>query len=229
MLNLKHDIKIEIKNEKEVFRFVRLLLFTFIFSMAFLGVSDYIWNMTWYRISTILIPWVVAIPAIANCIARKVKWRELIGNHSAFQIFAGIGIGTVIAIAWIGFECMTQDAPLAQMYPQNIWAIFRILAFYVFVIGPSEELIYRVAIMGNLEELLPQKKWIAPLVSNSLFAMVHLIQNTWENVALAFVIGGIYTVLYYKWEKCGFLMVSVIHGIFDFMLAFLPFVWNKFM
>ena len=49
MFHLKHDVKIQIKNEKEVFRFVRLLIFTFIFSAVFLGVPDYIWNLTWYR------------------------------------------------------------------------------------------------------------------------------------------------------------------------------------
>ena len=41
MFHLKHDVKIQIKNEKEVFRFVRLLIFTFIFSAVFLGVPDY--------------------------------------------------------------------------------------------------------------------------------------------------------------------------------------------
>ena len=59
MFHLKHDVKIQIKNEKEVFRFVRLLIFTFIFSAVFLGVPDYIWNLTWYRASLCLVPWIV--------------------------------------------------------------------------------------------------------------------------------------------------------------------------
>ena len=113
------------------------------------------------------------------------------------------------------------------MYPDSIWMILLQLCIYVFAVGPSEELVYRVAIMGSLEDLLQRYKWTAPIIANTLFALSHLFQHDWGNVALAFVIGGIYTFLYYKWKKCGYIMVSIIHGMFDFMIAFLPYIWNK--
>lgn len=227
MFHLKHDVKIQIKNEKEVFRFVRLLIFTFIFSAVFLGVPDYIWNLTWYRVSLCLVPWIVAIPAVINCISRKTDLKELFGTRIIFQILTGIGIGTIIAILWIGAEYILQDGNIAQMYPDSIWMILLQLCIYVFAVGPSEELVYRVAIMGSLEDLLQRYKWTAPIIANTLFALSHLFQHDWGNVALAFVIGGIYTFLYYKWKKCGYIMVSIIHGMFDFMIAFLPYIWNK--
>lgn len=227
MFHLKHDVKIQIKNEKEVFRFVRLLIFTFIFSAVFLGVPDYIWNLAWYRASLCLVPWIVAIPAVINCISRKTDLKELFGTRIIFQILTGIGIGTIIAILWIGAEYILQDGNIAQMYPDSIWIILLQLCIYVFAVGPSEELVYRVAIMGSLEDLLQRYKWTAPIIANTLFALSHLFQHDWGNVALAFVIGGIYTFLYYKWKKCGYIMVSIIHGIFDFMIAFLPYIWNK--
>ena len=114
MFHLKHDVKIQIKNEKEVFRFVRLLIFTFIFSAVFLGVPDYIWNLTWYRASLCLVPWIVAIPAVINCISRKTDLKELFGTRIIFQILTGIGIGTIIAILWIGAEYILQDGNIAQ-------------------------------------------------------------------------------------------------------------------
>ena len=227
MLNLKHDIQINLKNEKEVFRFIRLLLFTLLFSAVLLGVPGYIWNLTWYRISKCMIPWLVALPAIINCACRKINWKEVMGTRIAFQILVGVGIGTIIAIAWIGLEYIERGGNIAQMYPKNIWVIIYTLFVYLFVVGPSEEMIYRVAIMGSLERLIEKRKWIAPLVANVLFALSHLLQHSWHNVALAFVIGGIYTFFFYKWKKCGYVMVSVIHGIFDFMVAFLPYIWKK--
>ena len=227
MLHLKHDVQIHLKNEKEVFRLIRLLLFTFLFSAVFLGVPSYIWNLTWYRISKCVIPWLVAFPAIINCVCRKINWKELVGTQIIFQALVGVGIGTIIAIAWIGFSYIERDGNIAQMYPRNIWMIFYSLFVYLFVVGPSEEMIYRVAIMGSLESLIEQRKWIAPLFANILFALSHLLQHSWHNVALAFAIGGIYTFLYYKWRKCGYIMVSVIHGVFDFMIAFLPYIWKK--
>ena len=86
MFKMKHDIQINLKNEKEVFRLIRLLVFTFILSAALLGISDYIWNMTLYRISLWLVPWLVAIPAIINCVERKANLKELFGNHVILQI-----------------------------------------------------------------------------------------------------------------------------------------------
>ena len=73
MFKLKHDIQINLKNEKEVFRLIRLLVFTFVLSAALMGLPDYIWNMTWYHISLFTIPWLIAVPAIIDCVSRKLN------------------------------------------------------------------------------------------------------------------------------------------------------------
>ena len=64
MFHLKHDVKIQIKNEKEVFRFVRLLIFTFIFSAVFLGVPDYIrFPRSWYTVPPPVMRRITGIPS----------------------------------------------------------------------------------------------------------------------------------------------------------------------
>lgn len=61
------------KKEKEVFQLVRLFLFTFILSAVLMGLPDYIWNMHLYRISLIVVPWLIAVPSIVYCIKQRVQ------------------------------------------------------------------------------------------------------------------------------------------------------------
>lgn len=223
MFKLKHDIQINLKNEKEVFRLIRLLVFTFMLSAALLGISDYIWNMTLYRISIWLVPWLVAIPAIINCVERKVNVRELLGNHVMFQIIVGVVIGTAMAFLWNAiYSWKYGDGEALQIV--ELWRYIVGYGRYILVVGPAEELIYRVAIMGQIEQLLEKNKWIAPMLANTLFALSHLFQHGWVNVTLAFVVGGVYTICYYKWKRCGYIMVSVMHGMFDVMTYAIPVV-----
>ncbi len=227
MFELKHDIQINLKNEKEVFRLIRLLVFTFVLSAALMGLPDYIWNMTWYHISLFTIPWLIAVPAIIDCVSRKLNWREVLGDRIFQQIILGIAIGIVLGVISFLLDYWTSGGSVAQIYGNNVWIVVRAFCKYVFVVGPSEELIYRVAIMGSVENLISRYKWIAPLAANSLFALSHLFQHGWKNVAFAFVVGAIYTMLYYKWKRCGYIMIALIHGMFDFTVVFVPYVLMK--
>lgn len=216
MFKLKHDIQINLKNEKEVFRLIRLLVFTFILSAALLGISDYIWNMTLYRISIWLVPWLAAIPAIINCVERKVNVRELLGNHVMFQIIVGVVIGTAMAAIW-DVVYLKLGFVRPSYYDFSVGKIIQSLIQYILVTGVTEELIYRVAIMGQLEKMFEKKRFLAPVMANLLFAFSHLFQHGWDNVLLTIVVGGVFTVSAYKWKRCGFVMLAVMHGMFDFM------------
>lgn len=226
MLNLKHDVQINLKNEKEVFRLIRLLIFTFILSAALLGISDYIWNMTLYRISVWVVPWLVAIPAIINCVERKVNLKELLGNHILFQVLVGAAIGTAMAVIWIfvyRWICGREQGIYVGTGKDILIAFFK----YMFLVGTVEELIFRVGVMGQLQVTLEKRTWLAPVVANTLFALNHLFQKDWDTVFLAFAVGCVYTWVYYKWKKCGLVMVVVMHGMFDFVTLYAPVLWTK--
>ena len=226
MFHLKHDVQIHLKNEKQVFRLIRLLLFTFVLSATMFGLPDYIWNMTLYRISVYTVPWVVAIPTIVNCVERKVNFKELMGKHILFQVLVGILIGAAMAFAWtMCYRWIYKTS--SGYYTGTLTTSIVLLLQYIFIVGSSEELIYRVGIMGELQQIFMKSKWVAPLIANILFATSHLFQHGWDNVLLAFFAGAVYTLCFYKWKKCGFVMVSVMHGMFDFMTSVIP-AWNIF-
>lgn len=224
MLQLKHDIRINLKREKEVLRCVRLLVCTTLCHMLLLGIPDYIWNTTLYRIAICVVPWLVAIPAIINCVERKVSLRVLLGEHPIWQMLVGTGIGTGLAGVWLVIYYFMSEGNMAQFYTKDYGILLFYLLRYLFVVGASEELIFRVAIMGELSEHMMKKKWLAPLAANTLFALGHVFQTSLFNVAFAFVVGGVYTLLYAKWKRCGYIMLLFVHGMFDFMVFFIPFL-----
>lgn len=219
MFHLKHDVQIHLKNEKEIFQLIRLLLFTFLFSAVFLGLPDYIWNITWYKISTILVMWIVAIPSIINCFERKAGLRELLGNHVLIQIIKGVVLGTVMGI--IATLVLSKIQPGVVMVRSSKAGdiLFR-FAFYIFAVGPTEELIYRVAIIGSLEKLV-KNKWIVYIVADLSFAGAHLFQGSWSNAVFNLFAGALYIALY-KWKRGGYVFAAVTHGIYDFMVVYLP-------
>lgn len=217
MLNLKYDIKINLKNEKEVFSFARLFIFTILFSAIFLELPDYIWNMTWYKISSILVMWVIAIPAIVNCFERKVKLREIFGTKVMLQIVKGVALGTAMAAVAV---VITQQPGVAIIRSSKISDIAFRFVFYVFAIGATEELIYRVAFIGALNKII-KNKWIVYMIADILFACAHLFQSSWANAIFNLFAGWLYIAMY-KWKKGGYVFAFVTHGIYDFMLAYLP-------
>lgn len=219
MFHLKHDVQIHLKNEKEIFQLIRLLLFTFLFSAVFLGLPDYIWNITWYKISTILVMWIVAIPSIINCFERKNGLRELLGNHVLSQIIMGIVLGTAMGIVVALIHSKTQPGVVIVKSSKVEDVLFRFV-FYIFAVGPTEELIYRVAIIGSLERLL-KNKWIVYILADLLFAGAHLFQGNWPNAVFNLFAGALYIALY-KWKKGGYVFATVTHGIYDFMVVYLP-------
>lgn len=224
-MQLKYDISINLKHEKEIFRFIRLVIFTLVFSWFFLGVPEYIWNMKWYWIMVFVSPWCAAIPSIVNLIVRKVSVREIVGEHIGWQILTGCGLALACALPITCITIATNYNTLPQLWNMSGWKMLRLFFYYLCVIGPSEELIYRVAIMGSLREICDRHRWLAPLMANTLFALAHLLYNDWRVALFAFVFGLLYTIPAYCWKRCRFVMLLTFHGMYDFLSTALPYAY----
>lgn len=227
-MSFKYDIKINIKNEKEVFRLIWLLLFNFLFSMVLLGIPDYIWNVTLWRISIVFVPWLVAIPAMINLKQRKVAFRDIIGEHVLWQLAVGFAIGLGMALLCLFFYCVVWKKEPSVVYIKDYKHLLFFVMKSLLVVGASEELVYRFAIMGQLEQLCIKHRWIAPLAANILYACVHFFQTNFTNVLFAFVQGIVYTLLVFCVKRCRLPMVAMTHGVYDMMVELLPFLYFCF-
>lgn len=220
MLHLKHDIQIHVKNENEVFRLIRLLFFTFVlFNIAY-EVPNYIWNIPLYWVSVNLAPWVVAIPAMIAVVCRK-KSSGLFGKNIIRQFFVGalIGCGMAAVVCVVFYSAGVFH--VTQVTKTNWKHVLYTIGNNYLSVGPAEEMIYRVGIMECMMEAFPQKKWLVALTSNFIFAFAHLKYRGVFTAGMAFCVGVVYTMLYWRWDKCRYVMVSSIHATYDFSLIWI--------
>lgn len=223
MLHLKHNIQIHVKNEKEVFRLIRLLFFTFVlFNIAY-EVPNYIWNIPLYWVSVNLAPWVVAIPAMIAVVCRK-KSSGLFENNIIKQFVLGVLIGAGIAIIVCAVFILTGEFDIKEVGETSWKNILYSFAHYFLIVGPAEEMTFRVGIMECIQDAFPKAKWQVPIISNAIFALSHLKYHGWIAVGITFVIGAIYTMFYWRWSKRKYVMVSSMHASYDFWLMWIEYI-----
>ena len=89
--------------------------------------------------------------------------------------------------------------------------------FYLLVIGPVEELMFRVYLQELFMDFLPQKKWLGVVLASLLFGLFHWINGNLMQVILTFGIGLYFGFAKYKLKNCGYTAVALGHGLYDFL------------
>ncbi len=89
--------------------------------------------------------------------------------------------------------------------------------FYLLVIGPVEELMFRVYLQELFIDFLPQKKWLGVVLASLLFGLFHWINGNWVQVIFTFGIGLYFGFAKYKLKNCGYTAVALGHGLYDFL------------
>ena len=91
------------------------------------------------------------------------------------------------------------------------------LCFYLLVIGPVEELIFRVYLQELFMEFLPRRKWLGVVLASLLFGLYHWINSNLMQVIFTFGIGLYFGFAKYKLKNCGYTAVALGHGLYDFL------------
>ena len=91
------------------------------------------------------------------------------------------------------------------------------LFFYMLIIGPVEELIFRVYIQELIVDWLPRYKWLGVVIAAFLFGLWHIINGSVIQVLFTFGIGLVFGFAKYKIKDCGYVGVAVGHGLYDFL------------
>lgn len=98
-----------------------------------------------------------------------------------------------------------------------LWSFIFYFFYYVLIIGPVEELIFRVYIQDTFIELLPRYKWLGVLAASVLFGFWHLINGNLIQVLFTSVIGCVFGFSKYLIKNCKYSGVAVAHGLYDFL------------
>ena len=91
------------------------------------------------------------------------------------------------------------------------------LFFYMLIIGPVEELIFRVYVQELIVDWLPRYKWLGVVIAAFLFGLWHIINGSIIQVLFTFGIGLVFGFAKYKIKDCGYVGVAVGHGLYNFL------------
>jgi len=134
-------------------------------------------------------------------------WQYLIG----LAIASTLSLFIAFIPAWCGYSLVGGHTNY------NIGTLLYALFFYMLVIGPVEELIFRVYYQETFISLFKKHKWIGVIIAATLFGVWHLINGSIVQVLFTFGIGLVFGFAKYFIKRFQYLGVSFSHGLYDFL------------
>ena len=173
-------------------------------------------NMLWIRIVALV--GLNLLNGIVALIAMKLKRMKVnIDFKNKRQVFIGaiIAISLSVFIAIIPALC---GFSLVGGHTDFSWfTIIYDLLFYMLIVGPVEEFVFRVYLQDMFVSFFKKQKWIGVVVSSFLFGLLHIINGNIIQVLFTFCIGLVFGFAKYKIKDCGYIGVSFGHGLYDFL------------
>lgn len=178
-----------------------------------------------FALRTVLLVLINFSMAAAAAVAARLSGMDLrkhfdFGNWKQY-VFAlipcAVTVGAVLVCYAFGINLFGQSqfAVSALVYD---------LLFYYLVIGPAEELIFRVYIQEALADMLPKAKWVSVIIASLMFGFWHLITDfNLFKVLVTAIIGGVFGAFKYRFENCTYLSVAIAHGSHDFLMSLFAF------
>ena len=138
-----------------------------------------------------------------------------IKNYLQYLIGIAIALSLSLGIAFIPafFGASFVGAHQAFSWEALLWSFFN----FFFIIGPVEELIFRVYYQETFIGFLPKFKWIGVVIAAFLFGWWHLINGSLLQVAFTFGIGLVFGMCKYFIKNCMYLGLALGHGLYDFL------------
>ena len=189
-----------------------ILIFVFTFLGGLNPFNDNLILRRLYSVSMNLLNGVTAFIAIK---LTGVKIGIELKNFWQYLIGLGIALTLSLFIAFIPAWCGHSLVGVHTKYDLGtlLFAIF----FYFLVIGPVEELIFRVYYQETFISFFNKHKWIAVIIASAIFGLWHLINGSPLQVLFTFGIGLVFGFAKYFIKRFKYLGVSFAHGLYDFL------------
>ena len=136
-------------------------------------------------------------------------------NYWQYLLGIGIALCLSLGIAFIPALCGSSIVGSHQDFSWGtlLWSFFN----FFFIIGPVEELIFRVYYQETFVGFLNKNKWIGVLIAAFLFGWWHIINGSLLQVAFTFGIGLVFGMCKYYIKNCKYLGLALGHGLYDFL------------
>ena len=155
--------------------------------------------------------------AVAFIAIKITKIKIGVELNNFYQYLIGLGIALVLSLfiafipAWAGHSIVGshQDYKFANLLINFL--------FYMLIIGPVEELIFRVYVQETFISFFNKNKWIGVILASMLFGIWHLINGSFFQVLFTFMIGSVFGFAKYFIKQYKYLGLSFTHGLYDFL------------
>lgn len=167
----------------------------------------------------------IKVPIILNLLNGFIAWHAMkqtdmivdvdFKNKRQYLIGAIIALALSVIIAVIpalyGFSLVGKHTNFSWFD-----LIYNFL-FYMLIIGPVEEFVFRVYLQDTFVSFFEKHKWLGVVVAAFLFGLWHIINGNIVQVLFAFGIGLVFGFAKYKIKDCGYVSVAFGHGLYDFL------------
>jgi len=133
------------------------------------------------------------------------------------QYLIGICIALILSLCIAFIPALTGNSLVGQHMDFSWSSIIFNLFFYMIIIGPVEELIFRVYLQETFIEFFNKNKWIGVIISSIIFGLWHFINGSFIQVLFTFGIGLIFGFSKYLIKDCKYCGLALGHGLYDFL------------
>ena len=138
-----------------------------------------------------------------------------IKNKRQYLIGAAIALVLSALIAVIPALC---GGSLVGNHEDFSWfVLIHDFLFYLLIIGPVEELVFRVYLQDTFVSFFEKRKWMGVVTASFLFGLWHIINGNIMQVLFTFGIGLVFGFSKYKIKDCKYPGLAFGHGLYDFL------------
>lgn len=139
------------------------------------------------------------------------EWK----NYKQYIISIIIALILSIIIAWI--PALLGTSLVGNHEDFVLWHFVFYLFFYILIIGPVEELVFRVYFQKTFVSMFNKNKWIGVIIASLLFGAWHIINGSIIQAIFTFGIGLIFGMAKEYIKDVHYPGISLCHGLYDFL------------
>lgn len=154
---------------------------------------------------------------VALFFVKKSGRKEDYGFKNAKAYAIGLAIAVLLQLVIGVIPALLGQSLVGTHRDFVLWELVYQFFYFVLVIGPAEEWIFRVYVQGTIVDLLPRAKWLGVVAASVLFGLWHLINGNLIQVFFTFLIGCVFGFAKYRIQNCRYSGVAFAHGLYDFL------------
>ena len=133
------------------------------------------------------------------------------------QYIIGIAVAAVLSLGIAFIPAMLGTSLVGGHQDFDLGLLIFYFFYYILVIGPVEEILFREYVQGTLIDIMPRNKWIGVIIASFIFGLWHIINGSLIQVLFTFGIGMVFGFVRYLCKPVKFPGISLCHGLYDFL------------